>query len=250
MEDKDLEILQVKSLPEYDTKRFEKLHKHLLKPPFLGIFNAPVRSGKSTMIMNLIYNKNFYNGLFDKIIYFSPTVRNDKTLQHLSTDEDEHITIIDENLDEVDEVLKAIVADKMDSEKDEEEDTRNEQWLVIMDDMLGFIKPKGFVSTFCSKYRHSRVSLIFTTQLFRAIPNIIRANATWYIIWQTNNKKEYAKLEEEFGGIFPNFEKLYDEATNKPYHFLYLDLRNIKALNNDVFFLIYVNLAGCRGAEG
>ena len=40
----DLEILPVKSLPEYDIEKLKKLHKNLPKPPFLGILQGSVRS--------------------------------------------------------------------------------------------------------------------------------------------------------------------------------------------------------------
>lgn len=221
----DLDILPVKSLPEYDQERFEKLNPILLKPPFLGVLNGSVRSGKSVLLMNLIYNKNFYRGLFDKIIFYSPTVMNDKTLKHLAEDDD--VIKVYDNLHNVDAVFEQIVNDKM-----EDEETSEEQWLHIFDDMLGFINQKGFIASFTTKYRHSRNSMIFSTQLFRAIPNVIRTNATFYIIWKTNNKKEMAKLIEEFSGVIPKFKELYDEATQEAYNFLYLDLRHLKAYHN------------------
>ena len=46
------------------------------------------------------------------------------------------------------------------------------------------------------------------------------------------NQKEVNKLFEEFGGTFPNFPELYEEATKEKYNFLCLDFRNIRALKN------------------
>ena len=76
------------------------------------------------------------------------------------------------------------------------------------------------------------MSLIFTCQNFRTLPPIIRTNASAYIIFKTPNKKEYHKYCEEFDSIFENFEDLYKKATQEPYNFLYLDLRNVKAYHN------------------
>ena len=40
------------------------------------------------------------------------------------------------------------------------------------------------------------------------------------------------KLEEEFGGNFPNFTDLYDKGTKEKYSFLYLDQEKIIARKN------------------
>jgi AAA+ ATPase superfamily predicted ATPase len=221
-----LEILKVKT-PDSTGAKFKNLHKILLKPPFLGVINGSVRTGKSTILMNMIYNKDFYKNMFDKIIFISPTVLNDKTLKHLSEDDD--IVKIYDHLDNIDSILKSIVDTKMENDKD---DTTEDDWLIILDDMLGYIKPKGYVSYLCTRYRHSKISLIFTTQLFRSIPNGIRTNASFYLIFKTNNQKEYNKYDDEFGNVFPHFKELYNEACEKPYNFLYLDMRDVKAYHN------------------
>ena len=83
-----------------------------------------------------------------------------------------------------------------------------------------------------SKYRHWKLSLIVTSQSFRALPIICRSNATGYIIFRTHNKKEFAKMEEEFEGNFPDFIDLYKDATNEKYSFLYLDQEKIRAFEN------------------
>ena len=117
---KDLKILKVKNQKIDINENFKDIHKHLLKPPFIGVFNGSVKTGKTTVFMNWICNKKFYAGRFDKIIYISPTSLNDNTLKHLAEDED--IIKINDNLDDLDNILKAIVEDK-----DEDEETKNEQ---------------------------------------------------------------------------------------------------------------------------
>lgn len=219
-----LDILKVKSVTEYD-KRFETLQDPLLKPPFLGVINGSVRTGKSTILMNLLYNKNFYKDLFDKVIYISPTVHNDVTLEHLRDDED--IIKIHDGLEDLDTILRTIIKTK---EEDEEE--RKAFYLIILDDCLGYIKPHSYVTFLCSRYRHYKISMIFTSQNFRSIPNIIRTNATFYLLFKTTNKKEYVKYLEEFSGLFEHFEAIFSKATEQPYNFLFLNLRNVSAYHN------------------
>ncbi len=217
-------ILKVKSKDEAQI-RFKHIKSPLLKPPFIGVINGSVRSGKSNILINMIYNDEFYKDSFDKIIFISPTVNNDITLKHLSEDED--VLKIDSDLENLDDILRTIVETK---EKDEEE--LNKYYLIVMDDCLGFIKQRSYVSFLCTRYRHYKLSLIFTTQNFRSIPNIIRQNATFYLIFRTTNKKEEAKYCDEFSSIFDKWEELYEIETKEPYSFLYLDLRNCCAYKN------------------
>lgn len=217
-------ILKVRNNDEAN-KKFAHIKEPLLRPPFIGVVNGGVRSGKSNVLMNFIYNKEFYHETFDKIIFISPTVNNDITLKHLAEDDD--IIKIDDELDNLDSILKTIVETKEDNE-----DEKKEYYLIILDDCLGYIKPRSYASYLCSRYRHFKLSLIFTSQNFRSIPNIIRTNATFYLIFRTTNKKEEIKYEEEFSGIFKNWDELYEEGTSEPYSFLYLDLRKCCAYKN------------------
>ncbi len=217
-------ILKVKTSTDTDT-RFKDIKEPLIKPPFLGIINGSVRTGKSNLIMNFLYNNNFYKGSFDKVIFISPTVQNDVTLKHLY--EDEEIMKINDGLENIDNILKEII-----KQKEEDEDERSLHYLIILDDCLGYIKPKSYLSYLCSRYRHFKTSLLITSQNFRALGPILRINATFYLLFKTTNRKEFIKYEEEFGSLFEHFSDMYDVATKEPYHFLYLDLRCINAYHN------------------
>ena len=231
----DLEILPVKKIEEKDTKKGTvKLNPVLpgakengkLKP-FLLVIQAPVRSGKTNLIINLLYNQHFsYKKFYEEIIYISPTIENDDTGKAIMKDED--IVKITEQLDHLDLILESIVDIQKTKLKEERTHT-----LIVLDDCLGLIRTLGqsYFSTLCSKYRHWRISLWITTQNFRALPPTCRYNATSYIIFRTNNRKELTKMEEEFEGNFPFFE-IYTMATKEKYNFLYLDMEEIKAFRN------------------
>jgi hypothetical protein len=213
-----LKILKVKDLIEKDN-RFDKLNPILLKPPFLLVINGSVRSGKSNLIINFLYNNNFYKNIFDNIVYISPTVNLDNTLQHL----DEDIVKVD-NPELMDETLMKIV--------ENQEDNKKEHTLIIIDDCLGFIKRGSYLTYLATRYRHFRISLLITSQDYKSIPNIVRANASGYIIFKTSNKKEYKKLEDEFGSLFENFKELYEMCTNKLYSFMFINLRNLNVYSD------------------
>lgn len=219
---KDLTILKVKQLNN-NNKRFDNLDDRLIKPPFLILFQGNVKSGKSNLVMNILYNTNLYHKIFDQVIFISPTIHQDLTLEKMT--EDEEIIKLD-NPEDLDDILKNIVASQ------EEPENKNDHLLIIIDDCLGYIKSGSYLNFLCTRYRHFRLSLIITSQDFRSIPNKIRQNASAYIIWRTNNKKELNKILEEFGGVFEDFEKHYKEATDKPYNFLFMNLRNLSLYHN------------------
>jgi hypothetical protein len=216
----ELKILKVKDLIEKDT-RFDKLNPVLLKPPFLLVINGSVRSGKSNLIVNLIYNNNFYKKIFDNIVYISPTVYIDNTLQHLDDDD----VLKFDNPEKLDDILKTVV------ESQNEDNHKKEHTLIIIDDCLP-LKRGSYLTYLATRYRHFRISLIITSQDYRSVPNIIRANASGYLIFKTSNKKEYKKLEDEFGSLFENFEELYEMCTNKLYSFMFINLRNLNVYSD------------------
>lgn len=221
MPKKNLEILKVKDKTLKDN-RFDDIPEELLKPPFLLIVNGSVRSGKSVLVQNFIYNDNFYKGYFDNITYISPTVHNDNTLQFMR--EDDEITMLDNPAEHLDDYLKAILKNQ--------EENENEHTLVVIDDCLGFIRKGSYLTYLCTRYRHYKISLIITSQDFRSIPNIIRQNASAYIIFKTPNKKEFQKMQDEFEAIIEHFKELYDYSTNKLYNFIFINLRNLNVYHN------------------
>jgi len=217
----ELEVLPVRIAKDIRDAKFKKLPPILMKPPFLTIIQAPVRSGKSNLIMWLVYK--WYYHIFDEIIYISPTIQNDKTLKYLY--KDKTIIKVNENLEDLDSILSIIVDEQ--NEIDEED---RDHKLIVLDDCLGFLNKS--LAHLCSRYRHYKLSIIITSQSFRSVPVICRVNSSQYILFRTNNKKELAKLEEEFSGNFPSFMDLYNRGTQEKYSFLYLDNEKIEAHRN------------------
>lgn len=234
----DLTVLPVRKLPEPKGATKGKKKRKKLDPrlpgatddngfkPFLLVISAPVRSGKTNLLMGLLYQKNLLRDVFDEIMYISPTIENDATGWPVR--KDETVIKITENLEEIDFILESIVEIQRAKEEDERDHT-----LIVLDDCLGLIKSSGhsYFATLCSKYRHWLISIVVTTQNFRAIPITARYNASNYIIYKTNNRKELEKMEEELDGNFP-FLDIYAEATEERYNFLHLDMEEIKAYKN------------------
>ena len=235
--DFDLSILPVK--PSNNIKKLKReLHPNLpdISTGQLGILISPVKTGKSTIISNLLLNKNFYAELFDVVYIISNTIHNDETSRFLKEQFPE--TIWDEYSDNI---IENIVNYQKTFPKGKQPFIA-----LILDDFLG-IKSKSQIYNLATRFRHYNIGLLlFASQLFRGLPSVIRQNATFAIMGGPNpNNKELLKMSEEFGARYngdKHFLKLYKEATKKRYNFLYLDLQSnpSKAFRNFTD-LIYEN---------
>tara|TARA_Y100001973_G_C5194518_1_gene333300 strand:+ start:1435 stop:2181 length:747 start_codon:yes stop_codon:yes gene_type:complete len=227
-ENHSLKIFPVKSKP--DKSRFKDLHPNLLQPPFFLIQNMTTGCGKTTITVNMILRKEFYNQpeekYFDLFIIISPTIYNCKTSKPLLEYAD---AIYDEYSDN-------IIDDIIDLQKDnQEEDSDETHILLLVDDMLGV--PMHKLRYLSSRYRHYNISVILNLQSYKSKSShpILRQNASGYIIGPVTSNLEFDKMSEELSGLFggkKNFKKLYDEATRGKYNFLYLDLKKIRAYKN------------------
>jgi len=211
----NLKILPVRKLKE--PKRKKKINPILPQPPFLSCLAAGVASGKSTFVLNAIYR--FYPKYFEQVFWISPSVHNDKTTWAVR--EDETITLISDNLDQIDQIILGIIEQQ---QEDQKRDSKMDDVLIILDDCLGYLRAKGVERIF-GKFRHWKLSFFICVQNFKALPVTCRYNCQYWFIWRLNSKKELAKITEEMEQTFPNFLQYYNEGTKKDYSFIYCDMR-------------------------
>lgn len=225
---KDLTILPIKQHVLEDPK-WDSIDHRLPKPPFVLVSQGPAASGKSWSMINMLYNANYYRGMFDSIVIMSPTIEND--LSWAMALQDERNTIITgEQLDDLDNLIQKIYDIQLGKvTKALDEGRPPPHMLMIIDDCLGLLGKK--FGRICTRHRHPRISIIVSTQDFRAMPLQTRQNASHYMIFKTHNEKELAKIAEEFGGMYGSKRilELYHQATDEPFSFLTLHNRTVKA---------------------
>lgn len=196
----------------------------LPKPPFCLVAVAPTKSGKSNLILNLIYRA--YKPIFEEIIYISPTLKLDSVLEKSVNIDDDIVKIDDtDDLKNVDSILDEIVQ----TQKEKSPEDRKEV-LIILDDMISYFKSNGKsqLNDLPSLSRHYKISFIISSQVYIAPPSRLRKNASHYIIFRLFNKKDLKTLYEEVGANFPDFEENYNKAVEEKFSFLYLDNREMK----------------------
>ena len=221
-----LKILPVKN--SSSKKLFNQIPDPLLQPPFTLAMVAPTKSGKSTIIANMLKNclMGYNDNVFSEVYYISPTIAFDKTLKSIFDDE-EIIKITDEDdLIHLDSILGELI--KSQKEKDEEE---RENILIILDDCLDYLKKSKKLDSLPSYSRHFKISIIITTQIYNALPVKLRKNVSGVIVGRIYNKKDLENIEE-IGCNFHDFKANYEKATEEPYSFLFIDNREMKLYKN------------------
>lgn len=212
-------VLKVQDPPN---EKVKPLHPHLPQPPALLLMISPIRTGKSTIISNLLLNSHFFGqDYFDEVMCISPTIYNDKTSRFLKKAFDCYDGYKDE-------LITGLIA-KQESYADNMDE--RPEIAVILDDILGTIRREANVNHLASRFRHYGIRLLLmSSQNYRSVSPVIRSNATNMIIGSPfPNMKELGKIAEEIGdqfGGYDNFLKIYYTATPEKYDFLYLDLQS------------------------
>ena len=184
---------------------------------------SPVRTGKSTLISNLLLREDFYDAQerFDQVNIISNTIANDVTSRFLRT-------AFEGNCHDFydDSIIHGIVESQKKYDKEEQPEIA-----IILDDCLGSIKQNSMINHLASRYRHFNIKLlVISSQKFRgSVSPIIRSNATDVIIGSPfPNQSELKAIGEEFGDLFggeKNWLKLYKKCVPNKYDFCYMDLQ-------------------------
>jgi hypothetical protein len=219
-------VIAVKDPDEKVESRHAPLHPHLPQVEGFGggalcLLVSPVRTGKSTLISNMLLNDQFYDAQerFDNVSIISNTIANDITSRFLRKAFDTYDSYSDE-------IVNGIVERQKAYEKEEQPEIA-----VVLDDCLGSIRREAKINHLCSRYRHFNIRLlIISSQNFRACSPIIRQNATNVIVGSPfPNQKELEKMAEEYGDSFggkDNWLKIYQMATPNRYDFLHMDFQS------------------------
>jgi len=205
------------------------IHPHL--PQIAGpgggallLMISPVRTGKSTIISNLLLGDTemgFYDAQdrFQTTTIISNTIANDVTSRFLAKAFDTHDSYNDN-------IIDGIVNQQKSYDKEDQPDIA-----VILDDCLGSIKREARINHLASRFRHFNIKLlIISSQNFRSCSPVIRQNATNVIVGSPfPNQKELGKMAEEYGDVFggaDNWLKIYQKATPDKYNFLHMDFQS------------------------
>lgn len=206
------------------------------KLPFKSIIYAPSNSGKTVLITNLI--ENVYRDCFERVYIFSPSISVDDAWkstkrylnQSINLGENEP-SLYQENFDEsvVDEIMSTQkkITDHI---KKNKESNRLFSILIVLDDVADDTSQrnsKALKSLFV-KGRHSHISIILSSQKGSLLNPVARVNADSIYVFKLRNFQDLDMLIVEFSALVNDKKEMleiYKKATEKPYSFLYINLK-------------------------
>ena len=210
----------VASKRKIEFKENEMINQHMMKVPNRLLITAPSNSGKTQLMGSLLREdyfgyKDIYKG---NIFIFSSTF-------NLNDPAFDGVRIKKENVfDDYDELAIKEILDDQETIIKEKGKEKTPHCLIILDDLITQI-PQGRQSSLVKLFvsgRHRLCSIWMTTQAYRHVPKAIRLNTSGQIIFRVNNIERQAMSEEQQIDS-DSFLKLYEESTQEPYSFLYIN---------------------------
>ena len=103
------------------------------------------------------------------------------------------------------------------------------EYVFIFDDLGNDLRSPS-ITQLCKVSRHYKAKLIFSSQYLHDLSNSAIKNIDIAIIFRSFNKEKFLTLYDglDLSIEFDTFEKLYHDATEKPFNFLYVDCRENK----------------------
>ena len=200
-------------------KKYSDIPKDLPQPPFSLLLVGPKGSGKSNLILNLVYKvkpKKLYRHFFDKVYTFSPTWKLDPKMAKTKVPDDQNF----EDTDSYRQIIKEQIG--IQSDKIEEEGKENTEHILMI-----FTNLTGQKHVF-SQSKEIMNKLAFNLRQFnQAFGN----NFSGVIMFSgISNRLEIQKIYDEYLGEFNKKEQhqLMDYCFDKPFDFLYINYKEYK----------------------
>ena len=191
-------------------------------------------TSKTTLLMNLLYNPNFYEGQFSMKYFIAPTIYSDNNLFPARSDPD--AILIDKYSDEaIDEIVKnQTIGDDM---------TIDDIMFsaLILEDALadgGTSSNNSAIAKLTTIMRHRFLNVFIVAQTVNQIASVIRSQANIIFLKKIRSTKELDKFESQYASMIGGekyFRKMYNFVFSKPenkFDFLYIDLDNFRVFHN------------------
>ena len=191
-------------------------------------------TSKTTLLMNLLYNPNFYEGQFSMKYYLAPTIYSDNNLFPARSDPD--AILIDKYSDEaIDEIVKnQTIGDDM---------TVDDIMFsaLILEDALadgGTSSNNSAIAKLTTIMRHRFLNIFIVAQTVNQIASVIRSQANIIFLKKIRSTKELDKFESQYASMIGGekyFRKMYNYVFSNPdnkFDFLYIDLDNFIVRHN------------------
>lgn len=182
--------------PDYQSETPDHLRNQYFPGfPSTSVFVGPPGSGKTNVLMHMLLSSTMWNGFFDKVYLFGPTVKSDKMYERIHVDEQQICTDQKEFLPKLEELLKK-------QQRQVEDDKKSApKILVVFEDITSFFnkiqqKPE-FVRCY-TQVRHLKGASVAMVHKWKAFNRTARMATQHILVWRCN-KTEQKQLYEDFG---------------------------------------------------
>ena len=198
-------------IPNYDrgvdaNTKYKQLYGYMPNVPFRMLMASPSGSGKTNTLVHILQAPLVY---YDKVYLYARNLKQEK-YQQLSD-------LFDMLSQKVRYPIMEVSSDISGTQPLEALD-RDSQKIVIFDDFVTEKNQKPIVEYFTGG-RHRNCNSIYLSQSYFNTPKPIRLNCTHLCIGEFPTKQERNSICNELGVS----QEQYENATCKPYSFLYVD---------------------------
>lgn len=224
-----------------------------IKSPFRMVISSKSAGGKTNLLLNMVLNPLVY---YDRLIVFSTTLGQEKykfmqdffeelyqdELKKRERSEGKHMTVgkmirkpvvadaeryIDthEQREPVERI--ATFYDDMDSFPAYSDLSDEHYTLIVVDDCI-LEKNQRKITEYFVKGRHKKISIIYQTQKFTALPPVMREQASHYIFMgkQNNFILNTMAMSVQIGLDYKSMRKLFLEYVTDTFDFIMFDVTN------------------------
>jgi len=182
------------------------------------------KSGKTTLLKNILTDKDLLGGYFHTVLLFSPTSECDTTITA-------ELDMPDENVFTnftPDDIRRIIDARKKEIKKKGWNKTaKTNRMAIIFDDCIAhraFLKSKEILDL-CATVRHELISVFFLIQSLNMVPRPCRINLRGICFFESNANEVEVLINEARAPSLKKSEmrELIHYATCEPYSFLFIN---------------------------
>ena len=219
-------------LKEYNCKQ-SKYSDVAPKLPMRSMLVGPSGGGKTVLLTNMILD--IYRDCFSRIYIWSPSINVDSTWKpvkdyirdHVKPNDREKCYFDSYEPSELEQVIKT--QQKVIDYQKEQKHKDLYQILIVIDDFAddtNFTRKSTLLHQLYIRGRHYMISTITSTQVYKAISNVVRKNMTHLFIYRLRNYSDLEAIVEELSAIYDKktLLQIYHEAIDEPYSFLYVNL--------------------------
>lgn len=215
--------IKVFEAPRKHDRQAEKIPPALPRPPFRMVISAPSNSGKSNLIKNILYNKDWgYIKYFKEFYIWCGSL--DDCAEYRRLGQKARIAKRMKVIQEYDDDAVRDLYNDLEADPDGPPPS-----LFIFDDQVfNNISKRQTMNTIDRIFmsgRHANISIIITTQQYRKLNVSTRSINLTHLVVFSSNRRDMETIADEHGGLLDDAQalQLVQQMTAKRFAFMVID---------------------------